>query len=79
VLAAHSVWLFPDEMVMLEAAGGRLQSIYQGNFSHVQQAEDEHGPPIFPWMDDIDPELETEMLADLATVIIPRSMTGHPE
>ena len=48
---------------------------------NAERAEDaaEDGPPIFPWMDDIDPELETEMLADLATVIIPGSLTGHPE
>ena len=42
---------------------------------NAERAEDaaEAGPPIFPWMDDIDLELETEMLADLATVIIPQS------
>jgi len=41
---------------------------------NAERAEDaaEDGPPIFPWTDDIDPELETEMLADLATVIIPQ-------
>lgn len=33
----------------------------------------EDGPPIFPWTDDIEPELETEGLKHLATVIIPAS------
>ena len=33
----------------------------------------EDGPPIFPWSDDIDPEVETEMLAHLATVLVPKS------
>jgi len=42
---------------------------------NAERAEDaaEDGPPIFPLIDDIDPELETEMLAHLATVLIPES------
>jgi hypothetical protein len=40
---------------------------------NAQRAEiaAEDGPPIFPWADDVDPELETEALKHLATVIIP--------
>ena len=41
---------------------------------NAERAEDAaaDGPPIFPrTASDIDPELETEMLAHLATVIIP--------
>lgn len=42
---------------------------------NVQRAEDaaEDVPPIFPWIDEIDPELETEELAHLATVIVPET------
>ena len=42
---------------------------------NAERAEDaaEDGPPIFPCSDDIDPEVETDMLAHLATVLIPES------
>jgi len=42
---------------------------------NAERAEDaaEDGPPVFPWSDDIDPEVETEMLAHLATVLVPKS------
>jgi hypothetical protein len=33
----------------------------------------EDGPPIFPWADDICPEIETEALKHLATVLIPKA------
>lgn len=41
---------------------------------NAQRAEDaaEDGPPFFPWMDKIDPEMETESLEHLAAVIIPQ-------
>jgi hypothetical protein len=42
---------------------------------NAERADDaaEDGPPTSPWVDDIDPELETAMLAHLATVLIPES------
>jgi hypothetical protein len=48
--------------------------IWTFNAERAEDAADDayDGLPIFPWADDVDPEIETYMLKHLATVIVPR-------
>jgi hypothetical protein len=55
-----------------DVPGEGYQGVWEFNADRAEDAA-EDGLASFPWLDDIDLELETEMLADLATVILPES------
>jgi Plasmid pRiA4b ORF-3-like protein len=55
-----------------ETPGDDSGGIWAFNAERAEIAA-EDGPPVFPWTNDIEPELETEALKHLATVIIPAS------